>query len=102
MLNEGLEVLGTDEYSSTGRMLEGVFQKSAVESVQFPSTLRRIEYGTFESCGNLRHVELPGALEYVGVSCFAVSGLEEVVLPPVSGWWAPSRSETAKDCAGCI
>ena len=31
--NEGLEVLGTDEYSNDGRMYLGVFEQSSVERV---------------------------------------------------------------------
>ena len=47
MLNEGLEVLGTDEYAPDGRPWCGVFQESGVESIEMPSTLRRIEYNAF-------------------------------------------------------
>ena len=43
VLNEGIEVLGTDEYKDDASWYNGVFQGSAIESVTFPSTLKRIE-----------------------------------------------------------
>ena len=82
---EGLEVLGEDKYyySEEGpRQYAGVFYKSALETVVLPSTLRRIEYGTFSTCGNLRSIVLPDRLEYLGVECFQRSALESVMLPP--------------------
>ena len=54
--NEGLEVLGTDEYSDDGKTYFGVFEESAVERVELPSTLRRIEYRVFENCKNLKNI----------------------------------------------
>ena len=45
--NEGLEVLGTNEYDDDGSMYLGVFQDSSVEHVELPSTLKRIEYCAF-------------------------------------------------------
>ena len=59
----------------------GVFQDSALESVELPSTLRRIECRAFMRCGVLRTVRLPGRLEFLGRSCFAATGLESVELP---------------------
>ena len=44
---EGLEALGTDEYSDDGGLWYGIFQESSIESVELPSTLKRIEYSTF-------------------------------------------------------
>ena len=81
MLNEGLEVLGTDEYLADYEMWNGVFQRSTLESVTLPSTLKRIEYRAFAQCRNLRKVQLPEGLEFIGKGCFANCGLEEVVLP---------------------
>ena len=48
-LNEGLEVLGTEEHpdGDSNRMWYGVFEESAVESVELPSTLKKIEYRAF-------------------------------------------------------
>ena len=45
--NEGLEVLGTDEYPDDGGLWCGIFQESSIESVELPSTLKRMEYSVF-------------------------------------------------------
>ena len=42
-MNEGLEALGTKDTDGEG----DVFSRSAIESVKIPSTLRRLEAGTF-------------------------------------------------------
>ena len=70
VLNEGLEVLGTDEYKDDGNWYSGVFQGSTIESVTLPSTLKRVEYNAFYKCTNLKSVKLPEGLEYIGKSCF--------------------------------
>ena len=51
-------------------MWSGAFQESALESVRLPSTLRRITYRTFTRCRNLKVIELPDGLEYLGKYCF--------------------------------
>ena len=71
-----------DEYVSEERLVSGVFQKSALERVRLPSTLKRIEYCAFQECAALKSVELPKNLAYIGKECFRQSGLEEVVFPP--------------------
>ena len=65
-LNEGLEVLGTDEYPSDRGLYCGVFEGSALESVTLPSTLRRIGYRAFIGCEKLEAVSLPDGLEKIG------------------------------------
>lgn len=106
-LNEGLETLGTDEFSSANhdngncnrysnmreldisecarmgegyRAYHGVFQESALESIVFPSTLKTIEYSALYDCRSLRSTELPEGLMKVGKQCFYETGLEEIVL----------------------
>ena len=59
-----------------GQLYYGVFQESAVESVTLPSTLKRIEYGAFQDCKNLKHITLPNGLEKIGMRCFYESGIE--------------------------
>ena len=78
--SEGLEVLGTDEYTDKGGMWYGVFEESSIESVDLPSTLKKIEYSAFENCKNLKHIELPDKLEYIGKRCFKGSALESIDL----------------------
>ena len=76
--NEGLEVLGTDEYADGRGSLLGVFEDSSIESVKLPTTLKRIEYNVFKNCKNLRSIKFPDSLEYIGTQCFSGSGLTTV------------------------
>lgn len=69
-LNEGLEVLGTDEVAPSGKWYPGVFYKSGLKYVKFPSTMKRVECCTFTKCKKLRAIELPDGLEYLGKYCF--------------------------------
>ena len=57
--SEGLEVLGVGEDTDNDLLCEDAFDGSAIESVQLPSTLRRIEYNAFNDCENLKSVTLP-------------------------------------------
>ena len=68
--------MGTDQYPEDGRMWCGVFEESTLESVRLPTTLKRIEYSTFEDCKNLKSIEFPNKLEYIGKRCFKGSALE--------------------------
>ena len=63
---DGLEALGSDEYQDNDNMLRGVFEKSSVESVDLPFTLKRIEYSAFKNCHSLISIELPQQLESIG------------------------------------
>ena len=67
-----------------------MFQNSALKRVKLPSTLKRIECRTFAGCKNLKTVELPNGLEYIGKECFYESGLESVRIPSalktIEGW----------------
>ena len=81
MLNEGLEVLGEDELIPDDDWYSGVFEKSGLRDVRFPSTLKRIEYGAFAGCRNLKAVCFPKELEYLGVGCFSKTGLKNVEFP---------------------
>ena len=80
-LNEGLEVLGTDDHPD-GQNWCGVFQGSAVEGVLLPSTLKRIEYSAFENCKSLKRIALPAGLECVATKCFWESVLKSISFPP--------------------
>ena len=78
-------MLGTEEYpeehSKYGKVWRGVFEKSAVEHVKLPSTLRKMEYSVFDECENLKKIELSEGLEYIGKWCFRESGLEDIMFP---------------------
>lgn len=49
--------------------------------MHLPSTLKRIEYNVFDECKQLKNIQLPEGLEYIGRQCFYKSGLESIVLP---------------------
>ena len=59
----------------------GVFADSGVESVTLPSTLKQLGWQAFKGCKNLKRVQIPQRLEYVGTECFSESGLEEASFP---------------------
>ena len=81
VLNEGLEVLGTNEYQDNGSGYYGVFQRSVIDSVTLPSTLKRVEYYAFKTCRNLKSINLPKKLEHIGDGCFSGSGIGEILIP---------------------
>ena len=81
ILNEGLEVLGTDEYKADGTRYFGVFEESALEYVMLPSTLKKIEYNAFKRCQQLKLADFPEGLEYIGKSSFSETGLGSVEFP---------------------
>ena len=101
VLNEGLETFG-------GRKdkVKGVFRQTTLKQIMFPSTLKKIEYCTFQDyfelrhvqfhersrlerieervfygCENLKVVNLPEGLKCIGSHCFSRSGLEEITIP---------------------
>lgn len=59
-------MLGTEEYADDGTLYYGVFAESALERVETPSTLKKIEYSAFQGCKNLKEISLPDGLEYIG------------------------------------
>ena len=80
-LNEGLEVLGVSDSAGDNDGC-GVFQGSALEPVELPSTLRKIACDAFRDCENLKNISLPHGLSCIGKRCFQRSGLEYVRFPP--------------------
>lgn len=54
--NEGLEALGTDEYPNKEKVWYGTFEESALESVELPKSLKRIEYRAFCNCAGLKNI----------------------------------------------
>lgn len=59
--NEGLETLGTGEYTADAEEYYGAFEVSAIEHAELPSTLKRIGYWAFKECMNLKNSKLPNA-----------------------------------------
>lgn len=81
ILNEGLKTLGMNEYEKDGRPGRGAFENCGIQKIRLPSTLTRIEYSTFFDCANLKNIQLPSKLEFIGRLCFFRSGLEDIVFP---------------------
>lgn len=81
ILNEGLEVLGTDEYAHAEQLGFGTFSESRIENVRLPSTLRVIEACAFYGCKKLKSIQLPEGLVKIEKKCFFGSGLESVSFP---------------------
>lgn len=78
---EGLEELcGYYEAAKPDRLCS-IFDKSALESVELPSTLKRLGDYTFSGCKNLRNVMLPDGFESIGECCFLENGLRSITLP---------------------
>ena len=75
VLNEGLETLGDRGLDEHYRGTLGVFEQSAIESVNIPLSLREIGHRTFYGCRSLRSVELPEGLQTLWNGCFRESGL---------------------------
>ena len=69
-LPDGLEYLGKE-----------CFEKSGLESIKTPSTLKVIEELAFCECKNLRRVEFSEGLEKIGAAAFYESGIKQVKLP---------------------
>lgn len=80
-LNRGLKRLGRKEVVD-GLEYEGeVFKYTAIESIRIPSTLKKIEAGTFECCQYLKHIEVPRGVERIGDRCFQETDITEITLP---------------------
>lgn len=71
------------------------FAGSAVQAVQLPSSLKRVETGTFSNCLHLTSVKFPNGAEYVGNLCFHGSGIEEITL---SRLLKEMGKKSVKDC----
>lgn len=80
-LNEGLEKLGEKEIINSEKVEGEVFSDTAIKSIRLPSTLKRVEARMFESCQNLKRVEIPSGVEYIGTECFMDSGIKKITLP---------------------
>ena len=69
-LNEGLEKLGPKDSVDLNKSAGYTFAYSAIENVNLPSTLKRLEQSTFQRCVHLKSVEIPHGVEYIGQACF--------------------------------
>lgn len=61
---------------------EKAFMNTTVSKIILPKSLKAILGEAFRGCSNLKHIDLPNTIEYLGSYCFANSGIEDLVLPP--------------------
>lgn len=70
ILPEGITSIGNE-----------AFQKSEIESVVLPNTLKTIGIDAFNSCWNLHAIILPEGLDKIGEMAFSNSGLTSITVP---------------------
>ena len=60
---------------------EKVFLNSTISEVVLPKSIKAILGRAFSGCKNLKHIDLPETLEYLGSLCFAESSISEMRFP---------------------
>ena len=60
---------------------ENAFKNASFSELVLPSSLKVILKNAFDGCTNLKHIDLPEELKYLGQYCFCKSGLESVYIP---------------------
>lgn len=63
-------------------MGQGIFSGSGLQVVELPSTLREIGHGTFQNCKNLQSVKFPSGLKRICCSAFRECTIESIIFPP--------------------
>lgn len=72
---------GRQKCKVTGIGVSAFAGNSDVTEVIIPDTVTRIEACAFDSCENLKSVEIPSSVRKIGSSAFSCSGLTKVVIP---------------------
>jgi uncharacterized coiled-coil protein SlyX len=62
---------------------EKAFMNTTVSEVVLPKSLKAILKEAFRGCSKLKHIDIPSTTEYLGLRCFADSGIEELAFPPL-------------------
>lgn len=62
---------------------EKAFINVPASEVILPKSLKAILGSAFDGCSNLKRIDLPDTIEYLGTYCFARSGIENITLPPL-------------------
>lgn len=57
------------------------FKNSKITSISLPNSMHLICSEAFYGCGNLKSIDLPDSLVYIGAAAFKQCGLESLVLP---------------------
>lgn len=60
---------------------EKAFINATISEVILPKSLKAILGEAFRGCSNLKHIDLPNTIEYLGSYCFAHSGIVDLILP---------------------
>lgn len=60
---------------------DAAFKNSNITSISLPNSMRLICSEAFRNCSNLKSVDFPDSLVYIGTAAFRQSGLEALVLP---------------------
>lgn len=60
---------------------ENAIKNASFSELILPSSLKAILTSAFEGCANLKHMDLPEGLEYLGKYCFSKTGLESLHVP---------------------
>lgn len=60
---------------------EKAFKNATISEVILPKSIIAILRESFSGCKNLKHIDLPDTLEYLGDCCFSHSGLTDLAFP---------------------
>lgn len=60
---------------------EKAFMNATISEVILPKSIKAILSKAFSGCKNLKHIDLPDALEYLDEMCFSRSGLTDIAFP---------------------
>ena len=80
LLGEELEKLSEKEVGG-GKYKGPASVYSKVKDIMLLSALKTVEVETFSWCENLKRIDIPSGVEYIGERCLSDSGIEEIALP---------------------
>ena len=81
LLGEELEKFSEKDVGGGDKCKAPAFVHSVVKDIMLLSALKTVEAETFSWCENLKRIEIPSGVEYIGEKCFADSGIGEIMLP---------------------
>lgn len=83
--NAAEEIYIKASVSSIGRQDFGIMDlrgpESCLKHIELPESLQRIEDETFQYCTQLKSIDIPDNVEYIGQYAFAYSGIETFTAP---------------------
>ena len=93
-VREGTTVIADSAFN---RRFEDPHDWKNLEGVVLPAGMKRIGDGAFYKCRNLKYVNLPKSLEFIGGSAFSCTNVQEVTVPwkkPIETGGAPFDKNT--------